>query len=87
MYEQLSDDGGNGQQRPAPPASELRDSLRSSSGDTLFLQFESESGIVRLAKASSPFDVLADEAEKELEAGRTTNIREYARQRGIAPDE
>ena len=65
----------------------LRDSLRLSSGDTLFLQFESKSGIVRLAKASSPFDVLADEAEKELEAGRTTNIREYARKRGITPDE
>ena len=65
----------------------LRDSLRLNSGDTLFLQFEPKSGIVKIAKASNPFDALADEAERELEAGRTTNIREYARKRGITPDE
>lgn len=65
----------------------VRDSLSLNTGDTLFLHYESKSGIVRLAKASNPFDVLAKEAEKEFQAGKTVDIREYAKKRGIALDE
>ncbi len=65
----------------------LRESLGLNTGDTLFLQYESKSGIVKLAKASNPFDVLAEEAEKEFEAGKTTALRDYAKKLGIKLDE
>ena len=65
----------------------LRDSLSLNAGDTLFLQYESKSGVVRFAKASNPFDVLAEEAVKEYEAGKTMDLRDYAKTRGIKLDE
>lgn len=65
----------------------VRDTLRLNAGDTLFLKCESKSRIIRLAKAHNPFDVLAEEAESEFEAGKTMNIREHAKRRGIALDE
>ncbi len=60
----------------------LRDSMQLSAGDTLSLEYEPDSGIMRLTKATSPLAILAGEAKKEFGAGKTMNIREYARKRG-----
>lgn len=65
----------------------VRDTMELKAGDTLFLRYESESGIVRLAKAPNPFDVLAEEAEREYEAGGTVSIRDHAKKRGLRRDE
>jgi AbrB family looped-hinge helix DNA binding protein len=65
----------------------VRDTLELKAGDTLFLRYESKSGIVRLAKVRNPFDVLVEEAEREYEAGETVNIRDHAKKPGFRRDE
>jgi AbrB family looped-hinge helix DNA binding protein len=59
----------------------IRQQLGIEPGDTFFLQ--PEDGVLRFAKAENPFDILADLANAEYEAGRTTNLRAVAEEMGV----
>ena len=59
----------------------VREELGIKPGDTFFLL--PEDGVLRLAKAENPFDALADFANAEYEAGRTTNVRAIAAELGV----
>ncbi len=65
----------------------IREALGLKRGDAMFLRFEAKSGTIQLAKAQSPFDVLADEALREHHAGKTVDLRELAKKRAIQLDE
>jgi AbrB family looped-hinge helix DNA binding protein len=62
----------------------LRSSLNIHAGDVLFV--EQEGNVLRYAKADNPFDLLADHAIREYEAGRTKSLREFAAENDIALD-
>jgi AbrB family looped-hinge helix DNA binding protein len=47
---------------------------------------EREGNTLRLAKAENPFDGLARHAIEEYQAGRTKNLREFARENNISLD-
>lgn len=53
---------------------ELRARLGIKEGDPLFINEEGDT--FRVAKAINPFDVLAQQALREREAGRTKNLRD-----------
>lgn len=53
--------------------------MQISAGDTLSLEYEPGSGVIRLTKATIPLDMLADEAQKDFQAGKTMDFREYTR--------
>ena len=59
----------------------IRQQLGIEPGDTFFLQ--PDNGVLRFAKAENPFDALADLANVEYEAGRTTNLRAVAEEMGV----
>lgn len=61
-----------------------REALGLVPGDTVFIEREGES--LRLARAENPFDGLARHAIKEYYAGRTKDIREFAREMGFDLD-
>jgi len=61
----------------------IREALGLETGDTVFLKYEPEKKQVRLARALSPFDVLAEHAIKEHREGRTRRIEEFAREQNI----
>ena len=65
---------------------ELRAELGIDSGDILFIEANTEHGVLHLAKAINPFDGLAQDAIQEYRAGRTRGLRDYAADRGIDPD-
>jgi AbrB family looped-hinge helix DNA binding protein len=62
---------------------EIREELGIEPGTTLFY-CRREGDILQLAKAENPFDGLARHAIQERRAGRTRNVREFAREHGIA---
>lgn len=62
----------------------IREALGVEAGDTVFLQYEPESRELRLTPAVNPFDVLAEHAVREYREGRTKDLREYAREHGLA---
>ena len=72
--------------RVAIPA-EIRKRFGLQAGDVFFFDTEEETEVIRMAKAVNPFDVLADHAVDEYEAGRTMNLRAYAAEKGIALDD
>ena len=59
----------------------VREQLGIEPGDTFFLN--PEAGVLHFAKAENPFDALADLANAEYEAGRTTNLRVVAEEIGV----
>ena len=61
-----------------------REALGIKPGDILF--FQQEGSVLRYAKAENPFDALAEQAVKEHRAGRTWNLREFARAENIPVD-
>jgi AbrB family looped-hinge helix DNA binding protein len=63
---------------------QFRSSLNIHAGDVLFV--EQEGNVVRYAKAANPFDLLADHATREYEAGRTKSLREFAAENDVALD-
>jgi len=65
----------------------IRDELNVEDGTPFFVKFIREKGVVILAPAINPFDILAEQAMEEYEAGKTTNIEEYAKNHGINLDE
>jgi len=71
--------------RVAIPA-EIRKRLGLKEGDVFFFDAEEETDVIRMAKAVNPFDILADHAIEEHNAGRTVNLRIYATEKDIIPD-
>ena len=65
----------------------IRDELNVEDGTPFFVKFIRGKGVVILAPAINPFDILAEEAIEEYKAGKTTNIEEYAKSHGIDLDE
>lgn len=65
----------------------IRDELNVEDGTPFFVKFIRGKGVVILAPAINPFDILAEQAMEEYEAGKTTNIEEYAKNHGINLDE
>ncbi len=61
-----------------------REALGIKPGDVLF--FQQEGSVLRYAKAENPFDALAEQALQEHRAGRTRNLREFARAENIPVD-
>ena len=62
----------------------LRQKLGMTPGATLFVQENGDE--IRFRRAENPFDVLAEYAEMEYRAGKTTSLRAYAAEQGIALD-
>lgn len=60
---------------------DIREQLGLTPGDVMF--FDVEDNVVRIAKASNPFDALAEEARAEHAAGDTISIDEFAKREGI----
>ena len=65
----------------------IRDELNVEDGTPFFVKFIRGKGVVILAPAINPFDILAEQAMEEYEAGKTTNIEKYAKNHGINLDE
>lgn len=62
----------------------VRSALKAKAGDTLFLKCEGQGHLVRMVRAvEDPVAVLWEHAEKEYKAGRTKNLRDYARKKGL----
>ncbi|UOF88764.1 AbrB/MazE/SpoVT family DNA-binding domain-containing protein [Fodinisporobacter ferrooxydans] len=59
----------------------IRKALKAEPGDTFFVQTDGDG--VRIVKGPNPFDVLAEKAIKEHEAGQTKDMRELAAEWGI----
>lgn len=64
---------------------EVRKRLGLKSGDTLFLRLEGAT--LRCAKPENPFDGLARHAIEEHKAGRTRDLRDFAREHEFKLDE
>jgi bifunctional DNA-binding transcriptional regulator/antitoxin component of YhaV-PrlF toxin-antitoxin module len=63
---------------------EMREELNLVPGSTVFLKLEG--GVLQMAKAEDPFEVLARGAEQEYRQGRTRSLRDYARANEIQVD-
>lgn len=64
-----------------------RDALGIEPGDSMFVEFDDLSGVIRYAKAENPFDILGRHAEAEHRAGRTRSLKDVAAEYGIAIDD
>ena len=65
----------------------IRDELSIQDGTPFFVKFIRGERVIILAPAINPFDILAEQAMEEYEAGKTTNIEKYAKNHGINLDE
>ncbi|HBQ28464.1 MAG TPA: AbrB family transcriptional regulator [Desulfotomaculum sp.] len=62
----------------------IRQALGVDTGDTVFLKYEPEGNLVRMSRAvEDPIAVLWEHAEKEYQAGKTKDLRDYAREQGL----
>lgn len=64
----------------------IRDAMKISPGDTLFIDYDEEQNVLRYAKGENPFDVLLEHALAKCRAGRTRSIQEFAAEHGIELD-
>lgn len=64
----------------------LRAALGIEPGDTLFVESEGNR-VLRYAKASNPFDMLAEQALTEHSEHRTKDLRTFANEHAIALDD
>lgn len=62
----------------------IREALHAEPGDVFYLQPEPDG--VRIVKGENPFDVLAEEAIREYEAGETITLEEFAKREGVSMD-
>lgn len=60
----------------------IREDMGLDPGDVMFLDLKDS--VLRIAKATNPFDALVEEAIEDLEAGRTVSIRDFARAEGLS---
>ncbi len=58
-----------------------RQALGIEPGDTFFVEVDGDT--LRYARAENPFDALARHAIEEYRAGRTQNLRDFAREQNI----
>ncbi|MGB3330161.1 MAG: AbrB/MazE/SpoVT family DNA-binding domain-containing protein [Thermomicrobiales bacterium] len=72
--------------RVAIPA-ELRKRFGLEPGDAFFFDADEDADVIRMAKPVNPFDILADHAIDEYNAGRTVKLRDYAAEKGFALDD
>jgi AbrB family looped-hinge helix DNA binding protein len=63
----------------------VRKELGIEPGDVFFL--EVEDGVLRLAKAENPFDLLAQDAIAQYRAGKTKSLEQFARENGFLLDD
>ena len=63
----------------------IREALHAEPGDVFYLQ--PEEGGLRIVKGENPFDVLAEEAIREDDAGETIALDDILRREGIPLDE
>jgi AbrB family looped-hinge helix DNA binding protein len=55
----------------------VREALHIENGDVLLLKYDPSKGILQIARAvQNPIEALSKYADRELETGRTKNIRE-----------
>jgi antitoxin PrlF len=66
---------------------ELRERAGLEPGDTIFLEFDEDTGTFQLRKAINPFDILAMEALREYEAGETRSLDEIMAELGVEPED
>jgi AbrB family looped-hinge helix DNA binding protein len=59
----------------------LRNALDIQPGDTLYVAQEGQ--MLRYAKAANPFDLLAEHALKDYEAGRTKSLHDFAAENDV----
>lgn len=59
---------------------DIRERLGLESGDVMFLDVQNM--VLRVAKATNPFDALIDEAIDEFEAGKTKSLSDFAKDEG-----
>ena len=64
----------------------LRDRLGIQPGDTLFVECDNDQSVLRFAKATNPFDILAEHAVNEWRLGRTRSLRTFAAENDIRLD-
>lgn len=64
---------------------DLRQELQVEPGDTLYIRCEDK--VLQCAKAENPFDLLAEHAIRELKAGKTRSLRDFAEEHNIPLDE
>ena len=65
-----------------PP--QVRRRWRVAEGAMVFMQ--EQDGELRIRPAINPFDVLAEQAEVDLSAGKTKSLRQYAAEHSVALD-
>ena len=59
----------------------IRERLGLESGDVMFLDVQES--VLRVAKATNPFDALIDEAVDEFESGKTAGLQDFAAEESI----
>ncbi len=64
----------------------LRERLGIRPGDTLFVESDRDQTVLRFAKATNPFEVLAEHALDERRAGRTRGLRAFAAEHDLPLD-
>jgi AbrB family looped-hinge helix DNA binding protein len=65
----------------------LRDRFGVEPGDVLYVEYDEEQQVLRYAISENLFDVLAQHALAEHQAGRTRDLRAFATENDIALDD
>lgn len=65
----------------------VREALNLRAGDVFVVEAEPAGEVFRVARARNPFDVMAEYAIREFEAGRTTSLRDFAASEGYLIDD
>lgn len=65
----------------------VRKELGIEPGDTLVIEYDEKRKVLHYAKAENPFDVLAEHALREHDAGRTRSLRGFAAENNISLDD
>ena len=58
----------------------IRESMGIKAGDVVFMKIEEEQSRIIISKAQNPFDVLAKDAIREYNQGRTETIEEFVKE-------
>ncbi len=61
----------------------VREAIHAEPGDVFYVEADGD-GILRLVRAVNPFDVLAEQALREDDAGETISLNDVLRREGIS---
>jgi AbrB family looped-hinge helix DNA binding protein len=61
----------------------VREAIHAEPGDVFYVETDGD-GILRLVRAVNPFDVLAEQALREDDAGETISLNDVLRREGIS---